>query len=184
MKLLYRLLPAAAACLILCSCVVTSEKPLAGPESGQIDPQLVGVWHTKEKNDETYTFSIRDEHTMRVVEKEAGKPAKTHDFFDRGDQWRDCYMQFLDYDESSPGYLFVRYRMISGRGVVTTWIMDSQKAAVLVRSGALKGKVLKTYGDDVDVKLTGDGAELGRFLSTHSLDALFRDAGGNLYRLR
>jgi len=56
--------------------------------------------------------------------------------------------------------------------------------AALVRSGALKGKVLKTYGDDVDVELTGDGAELARFLGTHSPDALFRDNGGNLYRLR
>jgi len=183
MKLLYRLLSAAAACLILCSCVVTSEQPLAGPESGQIDPQLVGVWHTKEQNDETYTFSIKNAHTMRVAEKEVGKPAKTH-YFSIAVIKGESYMQFLDYDESTPGYLFVRYRMIPGRGVATTWIMDSKKAAALVRSGVLKGKVLKTYGDDVDVKLTGDGAELARFLGTHDPDALFRDAGGNLYRLR
>jgi len=156
---------------------------LAGPDSAQIDPQLVGVWHTKEENDEVYTFSIRDAHTMRVVEKEAAKPAKTH-FFTIAAINGESYMQFLDYDESTPGYLFVRYRMIPGRGVVTTWIMDSKKVAALVRSGALKGKVLKTYGDDVDVELTGDGAELARFLGTHSPDALFRDNGGNLYRLR
>jgi hypothetical protein len=183
MKLLYRLLPIAAASLVLCSCVVTSEHPLAEPESGQTDTQLVGVWHTKEANDESYAFSVKNAHTMRVVEKEAGKPAKTHDFtiaVINGES----YMQFLDYDESTPGYLFVRYRMITGRGVVTTWIMDSKKAAALVRSGALKGRMLKTYGDDVDVKLTGDGAELARFLGTHGPDALFRDESGNLYRLR
>jgi hypothetical protein len=183
MKLLYRLLPAAATCLVLCSCVVTSEHPLVGPDSTTVDPKLVGVWHTKEKNDQIDTFSIKDAHTMRVVEKEAGKPAKTH-FFTIASINGENYMQLLNYDESTPGYLFVRYRIIPGRGVVTTWVMDSTKVAALVRLGALNGKVLKTYGEDVDVKLIGDGADLARFLSTHSPDALFRDEGGNLYRLR
>jgi len=183
MKLTSHLPLVAAACLILCSCVVTSEQPLVSPKQGRIDPQLVGEWHTKQENDEVYTFSILNAHTMRVVDKEAGKPAKTNDFT-IAVIGGESYMQFLNYDDSTPGYLFIRYRMIPGRGVVTTWAMDSNKTAAFVRSGALKGKVLKTSGDDVDVKLTGDSADLASFLATHGPDAVLRDEGGKLYRER
>jgi hypothetical protein len=181
MKLLFRLVSAAAACLVLTSCVVTSENPIAGPEASCSDPELVGTWHSKDKDDEIVVFSVKNAHRMHVLDGSTGKPTQAHDFSVAvidGEK----YMQFHDYDETLPGFTFVRYRMIQGRGVMTTWLMDTKKAAKLVQSGALKGVVQKNTGTDIDVRLICTATELAEFLHIHGPDTLFSDKGSNLYR--
>jgi hypothetical protein len=189
MKLLFRLVPALAVGLALSSCVVDSDHPLISPAVAQPDPQLVGTWHTKAKVDEIITFSIKNAHWMHVEDVKAGKPAETHDFtvaVINGER----YMQFHHYDESMPEYAFLRYRMIAGRGVMTTWSMDSDKAARLVRAGALKGVVHQTSSKgspkwtNVDVTLTAGSPALAKFLGEDGPHTLFSNEGSNLYRLR
>jgi hypothetical protein len=179
-----------AACLLLTSCVVTSDHPLSSPETSQPDPGLIGTWGDKGENDDVYVFTIKNGHWMHYEQRKDGKRQMACDFFVTSLDGR-TYMNLLDLDKNYPGYTVIRYEILTGRGVLMSWGIDQDKAAAAVRAGRLKGTVYVNKGmlgqpphHDVDVRLKADSDTLAAFIRDEGVGTLFADKNNDLYRLR
>jgi hypothetical protein len=172
------------------ACVVITKHPLSSPTTAQPDPELVGTWHERGNTDELDIFSIKNAHWMHLEIRKAHQPAENHDFFvSVVDNER--YMNIPDVVKEMPGYTIVRYRTIAGRGIMTTWGIDQDKAAKCVRAGLLEGRVStnsptnsKPAHPDVDVTLSGNSKSLADFIQQRGISVLFSDKGSTLCRIR
>lgn len=180
-------------CLLLSSCVATSENPLSSPETAQPDPKLVGIWHEKGDSDETYEFTVKDAHWMHVEDRKKDKPSESYDMFVTvidGNCFLNARHVGLD-EQGHPfkkEYFIMRYEVTSH--VFSTWMLDQDKAADSVRSGKLKGTIHEnqsTVGNpphpDVDVFMQDSGANLVKFIQHNGPKALFSDKPGVMLRV-
>src|SRR5579859_3972891 len=115
-------------CLLLTSCVVTSDNPLSAPEKAKPDPALVGQWQNKDDPSETYVFSIKDEHWMHIEDRKKDHPPESYDFFTTkvGENTFLNVIHLGKDDQGQPtheGYFIVRYR-VSADHVLTTFYID------------------------------------------------------------
>ena len=183
-------------CLLLSSCVATSENPLSSPETAQPDPKLVGTWHEKGDPDpnETYEFTVKDAHWMHVEDREKDKPPESYDMFVTvidGNRFLNVRHVGLD-EQGHPfkkEFFIMRYEVTSH--VFSTWMLDQDKAAEDVRSGKLKGTIHQnqsTVGNpphpDVDVFLQDSGTNLVKFIHENGPKALFSEKPGKMLRVQ
>ncbi len=183
-----------ALCLVLTSCMVTSDNSLSPPETAKPDIKLLGKWQTKD-DDDVYCFTIKDEHWMHLEVLKKNQPSDSYDLFPTtiGKQKFLNVIQLVKDDKGEitrQGYYIVLYN-ISPDHVLTTRIMDQDKAAALVKAGKLKG-IVKRNGDsstanplapsqpDVDVTLQDSGADLVKFIEKSGTKSLFRDKPGTM----
>jgi len=181
-------------CLLLSSCVATSENPLSSPETAQPDPKLVGTWHEKCDADETFEFTVKDVHWMHVEDRKKDKPAEFYDLFITvidGNRFLNVRHVGLD-EQGHPfkkEYFVMRYEVTDH--VFSTWMLDQDKAAEAVRSRKLKGRVHQnqsTVGNpphpDVDVFLQDSGANVAKFIHDNGPRALFTDKPSEMVRVK
>lgn len=185
-----------ALCLLLSSCVVTSDNPLSPPETAKPDRMLLGRWQSKDSPDEINIFTIKDEHWMHLEVRKKNQPSESYDLFPTivgNNQFLNVIELGTD-DKGHPtkmGYFIVRYE-ISPDYVFSTWMMDQDKAAALVRAGKLKGIVHQDKNasmvgqpphPDVDVTLQDTGENIAKFIQRHGVKALFSDKPGVMSRI-
>jgi hypothetical protein len=172
-------------CLLLSACVATSENPLSSPETAQPDPKLIGTWHEKGDNNESYEFTLKDAHWMHVEDRKNDKPVESYDMFVTvidGNRFLNVRHVGLD-EQGHPfkkEYFVMRYEVTNH--VFSTWMLDQDKAAAAVRSGKLKGTVQENQSkvgnpphSDVDVFLQDSGANMVKFIHENGPKALFSD---------
>jgi hypothetical protein len=173
----------AALCLLLTSCVVTSENPLGSPESAQIDQRLLGDWIAQ--NGDIVHFSAKDAHWMEAVttpkgpdSSSANKKSESNLFFVTtiGD---DTYLNMRSVGEGSrASYSLFRYT-INPDQTLHMWGLSQDEMAAAVRAGKLKGTVRehRTTGHpphtDIDVYLTDSSEHLMKFISRHDPTDIF-----------
>jgi len=196
-KTLLSLTLGAALCLLLTSCVVTSDNPLSSPDHARADQALVGDWFAK-KDQDTFHFSVKNDHWMHVIitHKQPGmldqKPEE-YDFFATmigNNTFLNVEMAGKD-DQGHPtkSYVFVRYS-ISPDHVLQRWMMSRDAAAAAVRAGKLKGTVHQDKNPpmvgepphpDVDVTLQDTSANIVKFIQCADVTALFSEKMDSLY---
>lgn len=179
-----------ALCLLLTSCVVTSDNPLSPPETAKPDVKLLGKWQSKDDADEIYFFTIKDAHWMHLEVQKKDHPSDSYDLFPTivGNHEFLNVIQLVKDDKGNitkQGYYIVLYDISPDR-VLSTRLMDQDKAAALVKAGKLKG-IVKQNGDtssqsplapshtDVDVTLQSTGADLVAFIEKSGTKSLFSD---------
>jgi hypothetical protein len=184
-----------ALCLLLTSCVVTSDNPLSPPETAKPDVKLLGKWQSKDDPDEVDFFTIKNEHWMHLEIQKKDRPSDSYDLFPTiiGKQKFLNVIQLVKDDKGNitrQGYYIVLYD-ISPDHVLSTRLMDQDKAAALVKSGKLKG-IVKQNGDsssssplrsshpDVDITLQSTGADLIKFIQNSGTEAFFSDKASTM----
>ena len=186
-----------ALCLLLTSCVVTSDNPLSSPDTAHVDQALVGDWFGK-KDQDTFHFSVTNVPWMHVVitHKQADQKPDEYDFFPTvigNNTFLNVVLIGKD-DQGHPtkSYVFVRY-LISSDHVLRRWMMSRDAMAAAVRAGRLKGTVHQDknpmmVGDpphpDVDVTLQDTSVNMVKFILGVDLTALFNDKMEPLYRVK
>ena len=195
MKTLFPLVVGLFLCLLLTSCITTSENPLSSPETAQPDPKLVGSWHEKGDTDETLEFTTKGAHGMHLEDRKKNKPPESYDMFVTViDGNRFLNVQYFDKDDKGHaakcGYYIVHYK-VSGR-ILSTWWLDQDKTAEVVRTGKLKGifqqdKNPMMIGNpphpDVNVTLQDSGANMVKFIRNAGPKALFSDKADEMFRV-
>ena len=186
-----------ALCLLLTSCVVTSDNPLSSLETAHADQALISDWFAK-KDQDTYRFSVISASRMHVVisHKQADQKPDVYDFFPTtigNNNFLNVEMNGKN-DQGSPtkSYVFVRYT-ISPSHVLQRWLMSRDAAAAAVRAGKLKGTVHQDknptiIGDpphpDVDVTLTDTTENIVNFIQKSDVTALFSEKMEPLDRVK
>jgi hypothetical protein len=186
-----------ALCLLLTSCVVTSDNPLSPPDTARVDQALVGNWFGK-KDQDTFHFSVTNAPWMHVVitHKQADQKPDEYDFFPTV-IGKNTFLNVVlvgkdDNGHTNKAYVFVRYTIDRNR-VLQMWRMSQDAAAAAVRAGKLKGTVHQDknpmmVGDpphpDVDVTLQDTSANMVKYIQDANLTALFSDKMEPLYRVK
>jgi hypothetical protein len=187
----------AAVCLLLTSCVVTSDNPLGSPESAQIDPRLLGDWVAK--NGDIVHFSAKDAHWMiaittpKMPESPESSPANNKkpepDLFFVTTISDDTYLNMQSASGGSKiTYSLYRYTITPDQ-TLHMWGMSQDEMATAVRAGKLKGTVREqgTTGKpphtDVDVYLTDSSANLVKFISRHDPADIFDHETDSLWKV-
>jgi hypothetical protein len=178
------------ACLLLTSCVTTSENPLSSPETAQPDPKLVGTWHNNGDADESFVLTVKDAHWMHIENRKKDKPTESYDMFVTViDGHRFLNVRQLGNDEQGhpfkKEFFLIRYQVTDH--VLSTWFMDQDKADEAVRSGKLKGTIHPgknptMAGPDEDVVLQDSGANIVKFIQHGGPKALFSDDASEMIR--
>lgn len=195
MKTLFRLLVGFASCPLLTSCIATSENPLSSPDTAVPDPKLVGTWHEKGDNDETLEFTVKNAHWMHLEDRKTNKPPESYDMFVTViDGHRFLNVRPLgNEDQGLPPnkeYYIIRYEVTDH--VFSTWWLDQDKAAEVVRSGKLKGTIRQNKNPsmigkpphpDVDVVLQDSGANMVKFIRHAGFKSLFSDDASKMIRV-
>jgi hypothetical protein len=196
----------AALCLLLTSCVVTSDNPLSSPDTARADQRLVGDWLGKQ-DQETFHFTMKKGSWMHVVitQKETGtgnrpsminRKPEEYDFFPTvigGNTFLNVVLVGQD-DQGPPSkaFVFVRYT-ISGNGMLQMWRMSQDLAAAAVRAGKLRGTVHQDKSPmmvgepphpDMDVALQDTSANIVKFIQNSNVDTLFSDKMEPLYPVK
>jgi hypothetical protein len=165
---------AASLCLLLSSCVATSDNPLSPPETAHADPALLGNW-LNTVDQETYRITAKQGPWMHVdVIAKTGAKMDSYDFY-ATTIGKNSFANVADPNGSkAKAYTFIRYSL-SGKSTLTIWSMSSEVCAAAIKSGKLKG----TIGEDKDpdVHLTNSSAELTQFIQNSNLDHLFANKG-------
>ena len=182
-------------CLLLTSCVTTSEYPLSSPEMAQPDPKLVGTWHEKSDNDETFEFTVKDAHWMHIKGRKKDKPGDSYDTFVTvidGNRYLNVRLLGKDEQGHPPKKEFFLFRYEVAGHVLTTWDIDQDKADEAVRTGKLKGtirqdknamKVGNPPHPDFDVLLQDSGVNMVKFIQHARPKALFSDKASEMVRV-
>jgi hypothetical protein len=185
-----------ALCLLLTSCVVTSDNPLSSPDAAHADQALVGDWLGK-KDQDTFHFSVKNGPWMHVeiIPAKAGDKGDSYDLFPTvigNTTFLNVVMIGKD-DQGHPtkSYVFVRY-LISSDNVLQMWMMSQDAAAAAVRAGKLKGIVHQDKSlmvgqpphPDVDVTLLDTSANIVKFIQSADVTALFSEEREPLYRVK
>jgi len=174
----------AALCLLLTSCIVTSENPLGSPESAQIDQRLLGDWVAQ--NGDIVHFSAKDAHWMvsvttpKMPDNSAANNKPEPSLFFVTTIGDDTYLNMRSLGEGSKkaSYTLYRYTITSDQ-TLHMWAMSQDEMAAAVRSGKLKGTVREqgTAGKpphtDVDVYLTDSTEHLVKFILRHDPTDIF-----------
>jgi len=180
-------------CLLLTSCVTTSEYPLSSPGTAQPDLKLVGTWHEKGDNDETYEFTVKDAHWMHIENRKEDKPPESYDMFVTViDGNRFLNVRHVGNDEQGhpfkKEFFILRYEVTDH--VLSTWMLDQDKAAAAVRSGKLKGTIHQNQSmvgnpprPDVDVFLQDSGENMVKFIHENGPKALLSDKADKMLRV-
>jgi hypothetical protein len=196
MKTPFPLALGSALCLLLTSCVVTSENPLSSPHTAHADQQFVGDWFGK-KDLNTFRFTLTKAPWMHVeiIPAKAGEKTDSYDFFPTvigNNTFLNVVLIGKD-DQGHPtkAYVFVRYS-ISGNRVLQMWRMSQDAAAAAVRAGKLTGIVDQDKNPmmvgqpphpEVDVTLHDTGSKIVKFIQNSGVDELFSDTMEPLYRV-
>jgi len=195
MKTSSLLVPGALLCLLLTSCVTTSDNPLSSPDAAQPDPKLIGTWHEKGDNDETMEFTIKDAHWMHVEDRKKDKPSESFDLFvTLIDGHRFLNVIHVGNDEQGhpfkKEFFIIRYE--AANKLFTMWLIDQDKAATAVRAGKLKGTIREDKNGmmtgnpphhDFDVELQDSGENMVHFLQHEGPKALFSDKPSEMIRV-
>ncbi|MCE0484166.1 MAG: hypothetical protein LV479_08015 [Methylacidiphilales bacterium] len=192
MKTLSRLASGALLCLLLTSCVVTSDNPLSSPETAKPDPRLVGDWFTKAEGD-VFHFTITHGAWMHVVitSKADNRPGmidrkpEEYDFFPTviGNE---TFLNVRLIDKDKQGhplktYTFLRYSISPDR-ILRMEMISQDAVAEAVRAGKLKGTIHQDKNPlmvgqpahpDIDVTLHDSTSRLFAFLRDSNRDTLF-----------
>jgi hypothetical protein len=186
-----------ALCLLLTSCIVTSDNPLSSPDTARADQALLGDWLGK-KDQVTFHFSLKKGPWMHVeiIPAKAGDKEDSYDLFPTviGNT---TFLNVVmigkdDHGHPTKAYVFVRYS-ISPDHVLQMWMMSQDAAAAAVRAEKLKGIVHQdkhplTVGQpphpDVDVTLQDTGANIVKFIQSADVTALFSEEREPLYRVK
>jgi hypothetical protein len=187
------------AAVLLTSCVVDSEHPLATPDSAKIDQRLLTDWLTPEGD--TFHISAKDAHWMKVVitpkSDTSGRPLMINRQPEVYDMFASSigHLMFLnvrivDTEHPAGTYLFYRYE-IGPDKTLKLWLPSQDKLAGFVRAGQIAGTIHQDehpmmVGDpprpDLDVHLTASSDELVKFISHYGADRVFDKTGEPLTR--
>ena len=206
MKTFLRFLIGSALCVLLTSCVVTSDNPLSPAETAHADLALLGDWYSK-KDQDTYHYTLSSASWMHVVithkQTDTGnKPGMIdlkpdeYDFYPTtigNATYLNVVLNGKD-DQGHPtkSYVFVRYTITTDH-VLVRWMMSRDVLAATVRAGKLKGKVHQDKNPtmvgnppqpDIDVNLTDTGENITKFILNSDVYKLFSDQMEPLERVK
>lgn len=185
-----------ALCLLLSSCIVTSENPLSTPANAEADPKLLGDWYGK-KEQNLFRFTMRKSPWMHVdiISSKPGDKMDSYDFYPTtigNNNYLNVVITGKD-DDGKPtkAYTFIRYTISHGRAL-QMWKISQDVTAAAVKAGKLKGTVHQDKSPmmvgtpprpDVDVSLTGSTASLAKYVRNADVSTLFSDKMEPLYRV-
>ncbi len=182
-------------CVLLSSCVVTSDNPLAPPETAKADPRLIGDWFEK-KDQDTYRITVKSAPWMHVdvIPSNPRDKRDSYDFYPTT-IGKNSYLNVVligdDKAHPSKAYTFIRYT-ISDNSVLHLWTISQDATAAAVRAGKLRGIVRQDKDaimegnpphPDVDVALTDASATLAKFVEDSNATELFNDKMEPLERI-
>jgi hypothetical protein len=177
MKPLLHLALGAALCVLLSSCVPTSENPLSPASSARADKALVGDW--LDKNDqEIYRITVKKGPWMHVdIFIKSGTKTDSYDFFSTTigtNKFANVVISGKDeHGRPIQAYTFIRY-VIFGKQVLKMSSMSPHETAISVRAGLLKGAVHEDKNSsNPDVSLADTSEKLAKFIQGADATKLF-----------
>ena len=185
-----------ALCLLLSSCIVTSDNPLGSVDNAEADSRLLGDWYGK-KEQNMFRFTMKKGPWMHVdiISSKPGDKMDSYDFYPTT-IGKNTYLNVVitgkdDQDKPTKAYTFVRYTITRNR-VLQMWRISQDVTAAAVRAEKLKGTVHQDKNPmmvgtpprpDVDVSLTDSTTTLAKFVRNADVSTLFSDKMEALYRV-